>query len=244
MSIIEDLLALQSHDEYIRSLGGPISDIPARIAQEERKVAADAVFLAKAENEVKRLVLLIRDNELEISETKDRIQKIKIDSALVKKTEAFNAIRKELDDAERRLISLTAKDADDRILLYGAQKYAAECAAKLDEVKTAVDSYVAELNVKLADYQTKYDAAVKKREEMLKPFDAPATRRFLSYYERISTKRWPVLLEVSANNVCSGCHMNLPPSKLQEAVKNSKLADTPAKMTVVACDYCGRILYK
>ena len=244
MSVIEDLLALQSHDEIIRSLEGPIQDIPTRIAQEKRKAETEAGFLAKAEDEVKRLILIVRDNELEISATKDRIQKIKIESATVKKVETFNIIKKDLEDAERRLSSVTAKDTDDRMLLDGAQKYAAVCVAKLAEVQTAVNAYAAELEAKLADKQARLAEAKREREELVKPFAAPATRRFLAYYERISTKRWPVLLEVSPNNVCSGCHMNLPPSKLQEAVKNSKVADTPGKMTVVACDYCGRILYK
>ena len=244
MSVINDLLALQSHDEIIKSLEGPIQDIPARIAQEKRKVETEAAFLAKAEDEVKRLILMVRDNELEISAAKERIQRIKIESATVKKVETFNAIKKDLDETERRLSSLTAKDTDDRMLLDGAQKYAAECAVKLAEVRAAVDTYTAELETILADKQARLEQAKTERLELVKPFAAPATRRFLAYYERISTKRWPVLLEVSPSNVCSGCHMNLPPSKLQEAVKNSMVADTPVKMTVVACDYCGRILYK
>ena len=244
MSVIEELLALQCHDEIIRSLEGPIQDIPNRIAQEKRKAEAEAVFLAKAENEVKRLILAVRDNELEISATKDRIQRIKIESASVKKVETFNIIKRDLEDNERRISSLTAKDTDERMLLDGAQKYAAECASRLAEVRGAVDAYTAELEQKLADKTARLEEAKAKRLELVRPFAPPATRRFLSYYERIATKRWPVLIEVSHNNVCSGCHMNLPPSKLQEANKNSMVADNPVKMTVVACDYCGRMLYK
>ena len=244
MNVIEDLLALQSHDEVIRSLEGPISDIPKRCEQEQKKVAAEQAFLEKAENEVKRLILVARDNELEISDVKERIQKIKIDSATVKKVEAFNAIKKELDEAEMRLKALLNKDTDDNSLLEGAQKYSAECAVKLGEVKTVVDAYVAELQAKLDGFQAKFDQAMKERAEMVKPFELPAAKRFLAYYDRLKSKRWPVLIEVNSGNVCSGCHMNLPPSKFQEAFKNTKLTDNPAKMVVVACDYCGRILYK
>jgi len=244
VSVIEELLALQNHDEIIRGLEGPIQDIPNRISQEIRKAETEAAYLAKAENEVRRLILAVRDNELEISATKDRIQRIKIESASVKKVETFNIIKRDLEENERRISSLTAKDTDDRMLLDGAQKYAAECAAKLAEVSETVNAYTAELKAKLADKTARLEQAKTARLELVKPFATPATRRFLAYYERIATKRWPVLIEVSPNNVCSGCHMNLPPSKLQEANKNSMVADNPVKMTVVACDYCGRMLYK
>lgn len=244
MNVIEDLLALQSHDEIIRNLEGPIADIPERCGQEQKKIAAEEAFLAKAADEVKRLVLLARDNELEIARIKERIQKIKIDSATVKKAEAFNAIKKELDEAERALAALVEKDTDDNMLLEGAQKYSAECAAKVEEVKSVVNAYVSELEAKLAGLQAKYEQAMAERKELLARIDTPATRRFLAHYERLKTKRWPVLIEVNPGSACSGCHMSLPPSKFQEAIKNTKLKDDPAKMAVVACDYCGRMLYR
>ena len=78
----------------------------------------------------------------------------------------------------------------------------------------------------------------------LAPLDVPEKRRFLSYYERLSKKCFPVVFRVREGNGCPGCHMVLPPSKMQEAQRNAMLADTPGKMNVVACDYCGRLIFK
>ena len=64
-------------------------------------------------------------------------------------------------------------------------------------------------------------------------------------YERLGKKYWPVVMHLGAGEkCCPGCHMSLPPSKLQEAQRNSQLEDDPAKMKTVACDYCGRLVFK
>ena len=58
---------------------------------------------------------------------------------------------------------------------------------------------------------------------------------FLLYYERVSTKRWPVVVPLTNDGVCDGCHMKQPPFVEQMVQHNTDL---------VACTMCGRILYR
>jgi len=93
-----------------------------------------------------------------------------------------------------------------------------------------------------AALSTRLDDARLRRAAMAKPLDVPATRKFLMYYDRLRKSRWPVLIRLDAG-VCTGCHMQLPPAKQQDAMKNAVTATDPAKMAIVACDFCGRMIH-
>lgn len=242
MSVIVDLLALQDHDEVIKELERPVKDIPVRCMQELKKVEAEREDLSKAENEVKRLKLESMNDEVEISEIKETIQKFKIQSASLKTNTECAAMNAQIVRATENLKAAESKKIDDELGTEKAQSYKNECQARFDEVKRESDEYISELNGRLAEYQARLDEAMVARVEKVKPLDIPATKRFLMYYERLRKNRWPVLIRLS-ENVCTGCHMSLPPSKQQEAIKNAKLAEDPARMTIVACDFCGRIVY-
>ena len=96
-----------------------------------------------------------------------------------------------------------------------------------------------------ADTDSRPAASPWVRAAFVAPLDVPEKRKFLSYYERLGKKYWPVVMHLGASDkCCPGCHMSLPPSKLQEAQRNAKLAEEPAKMKTVACDYCGRLVFK
>ena len=98
--------------------------------------------------------------------------------------------------------------------------------------------------VPIVEAQEKLLAAQAVRDEKARPLQEPGKRRFLDYYDRLRKKYFPVVFRVREGNSCPGCHMVLPASKMQQAQRNAKLADTPEKMNLVACDYCGRLIFK
>ncbi len=242
MSVIDDLLALQDHDEVIKELEGPVKDIPVRCNQELKKIEAERQDLDKAEDEVKRLKLESMNAELEISQFKESIQKFKIQSATLKTNLECTAMNAQITKATEDLKDAELKKLNIELKTEKAQAYANECRARYDEVKRESDEYISELEGRLVEFQASLADAMILRVKKVKPLEIPATKRFLMYYERLRKNRWPVLIRLS-EHVCSGCHMSLPPSKQQEAIKNAKLADDPARMTIVACDFCGRIVY-
>ena len=242
MSVIDDLSALQDLDGIIRELQQQANDIPARRIQELGKISAESDELAKAKEEVNRRIMGTRSDEVQISEIKETVNKFKTQQMTLKTNVEFAAMNTQIAKADESLKAAESKLIDDQINIEPAEKFLAECQSRYNEAKAEVDEYVRHLDERLAVIQKKLDDALVVRAEKVKPLDAPATRKFLMYYERLRKSRWPVLIKLT-NNVCTGCHMELPPSKQQEARKNSMMAVEPAKMMIIACDFCGRIVY-
>jgi predicted nucleic acid-binding Zn-ribbon protein len=67
--------------------------------------------------------------------------------------------------------------------------------------------------------------------------------QFMLYYERLRTKRWPVVTMLTEDEVCDGCHLKQPPSAKQLVKQNASNAEKGGRMRIVACNMCGRILY-
>ncbi|HSE84091.1 MAG TPA: C4-type zinc ribbon domain-containing protein, partial [Thermodesulfobacteriota bacterium] len=55
----------------------------------------------------------------------------------------------------------------------------------------------------------------------------------LSMYERVKRKNGIALVEAK-NEVCTGCHMNIPPQLFNEVLTSSR---------IIQCPNCQRILY-
>ena len=64
------------------------------------------------------------------------------------------------------------------------------------------------------------------------------------YYERLRTKRWPVVVSLTHDGVCDGCHLVQPPSVGQMADANARNGEFGKPQRIVACTMCGRILYR
>ncbi len=64
------------------------------------------------------------------------------------------------------------------------------------------------------------------------------------YYERLRTKRWPVVVPLTHDGVCDGCHLVQPPSVAQMVDANAKHGEEGKPQGIVACTMCGRILYR
>lgn len=242
VSVIDDLLALQEHDETIRELEGPVKDIPTRCELEQKKIDSERAEFDRATEEVKRLKLQCMNDEVAISEFKETVLKFKIQSATLKTNAECAAMNAQIAKAEDSLNMAELRKEANELATEKGQSYADECQSRFEEVEKEVGEYISSLQKRLADIQNRLDTALVDRAAKVKPLDVPATKRFLMYYERLRKNRWPVLIRLH-ENVCTGCHMSLPPSKQQQAIKNSLLADDPAKMTIVACDFCGRIVY-
>jgi len=97
-----------------------------------------------------------------------------------------------------------------------------------------VDGYVAELDARLAEVKAEIDGLMKEREAKADAV-SKSNPKFLLYYERQRTKRWPVVVTLNHDGVCDGCHMKQPPF-VDQLVQHNK--------DLVACTMCGRILYR
>ena len=125
--------------------------------------------------------------------------------------------------------------------LPSAQARIADAQARYDAEKGGVDRFCAEIDERIAAVQAELVEAQKARVEAAKTVTDP---KFLLYYERLRTKRWPVVVALTHDGVCDGCHLVQPPSVGQLADANLRNGEAGRPQSIVACTMCGRILYR
>ncbi len=242
MSVIDDLKALQELDGIIRELEQQANDIPIRRQQELDKIKLERDDFTRAEEAVQVLKDEVARGESYIAELKETIHKFKLQIPSLKTQAALDAMQSQISKTENDFKDAELSAIETHLKIEPAEQYANECKARYEEAKAEIEDYIAELDSRLADVEERLEAALEKRLEKVTPLDNPATKRFLLYYNRLKGRRWPVLAKLD-ENVCSGCHMELPPAKQQEVHRYVSMANEPAKMIIVTCDFCGRIVF-
>ncbi len=244
MSVIDQLLDLQEQDSVIKSLEKQVHDIPKRRKLEQEKLEDYKRELDQARETLERTQKVEAQSQLDSDQQAAQIAKYEKQRQEVKTNNEYAALGRQIDSCRRVKAEYDERVAKAREHIEAVQENIAMFEARLAEESAQVESYVDELRAQLVEAQEKLLAAQEVRDEKAKPLQEPGKRRFLDYYDRLRKKYFPVVFRVREGNGCPGCHMVLPASKMQEAQRNAKLADTPEKMNLVACDYCGRLIFK
>ena len=244
MSVIDELLDLQEQDSVIKSLEKQVHDIPKRRKLEQEKLDDYRRELDQARETLEKAERIEASSRMD-AETQDaQIAKYEKQRQEVKTNNEYAALGRQIESCRRIRAEYEERAEKARAHIADVQESIAMFEARLAEESAQVEGYVAELRSQLVEAQERLLAAQEARDEKARPLQAPEKRRFLDYYDRLRRKYFPVVFRVRSGNGCPGCHMVLPASKMQEAQRNAKLADTPEKMNIVACDYCGRLIFK
>jgi hypothetical protein len=230
VSVVQPLLDLQEIDGRIRDLQKEIRDIPHRKAQEQERLNGAREALVRAQADHKNAQLRVNEADLEVKARRDKIQAIKQNQVLLKTNKEFQMFNLEIAKIEGEIDSYEARQLAAMDDVIPVKLRLAEADAKLKEEQTVVDGYVAELTERMAAMREALAAAEAERAEAAKK----VTPHFMLYYERLRTKRWPVVVSLQPDCVCNGCHLVQPPSVGQMVRRNQG---------IVACQMCGRILY-
>ena len=231
MSLVQPLLDLQEIDGRIREFQKEIRDIPKRKAQEQERLNGARETLARVKLEFKNAQLKVNEAESEILAQREKIQSLKQNQVLLKTNKEFQLYNLEIAKIEGVIESFEARQVIAMDAVIPVKHSVAEAESRLLEETEVIEGYVAELDKRLAELKASLDLAEAERTEALKRVDPKS----LLYYERLKTKRWPVIVALDLNeNVCKGCHLIQPPSIKQMVRRNQGL---------VPCQMCGRILY-
>lgn len=230
MSVVQPLLDLQEIDGRIRDLQQELRDIPQRKVQEQERLNGAREALARAQAELKNAQLRVNEAELEVKARRDKIQSLKQNQVSLKTNKEFQLFNLEIAKIEGEIDSYEARQLAAMDDVIPVKHRVAEAEAKLKEEQAVVNGYVAELDARLAVVQGELTAAEAVRVEAAKK----VSPQFMLYYERLRSKRWPVVVSLGTDCVCNGCHLVQPPSVGQMVRRNQGL---------VPCQMCGRILY-
>ena len=103
--------------------------------------------------------------------------------------------------------------------------------ARLDEESVGVNAYIAELDERLAETTAAHVEELENRKACAQKIPPD----MLAKYDRLRTRRWPVIVQLTVDDVCDGCHMKQPPAVAQMVSHNDR---------IVGCSECGRLLYR
>ncbi len=149
----------------------------------------------------------------------------------LKNNQEFRAMEKEIEGVTKSI-----RQMEDRILeimetVEAAQSDVKVCEESLKAEENSVKHEIVAIDVRANDINTELEDVKKARALLASELDAT---RIAQYDRMFRNKKDKVLVAVEDNGTCGGCHMKLPPYICHDARK---------QLEVVACGYCGRMLY-
>ena len=241
MTIVEALIGLQEVDGRIRELEIELKDLPRRKALEMARLSGVSADLQAAKASEDYVNGRVKDLESNAQELKNKLQQLKTTQAGLKTNKEYQDFSIQIDMVNHDLETIENSQIAAMDDLPSAQARIAEAQAKYDAEKGGVDRFCAEIDERIAAVQAELAEAQKERVEAAKAVNDP---KFVLYYERLRTKRWPVVVALTHDGVCDGCHLVQPPSVGQLADANARNGEAGKPQSIVACTMCGRILYR
>lgn len=227
---LKSLLHLQELDLKIERLKSREIEIPKQKGKFEihRKRLADE--LAEREQVCKSLLLEQRECEKDIEQKQAQIGKYDSQLFAVKKNEEYQALlheiemlKKQVALKEERILNIMVEIDDAR--------------ARLEEDKNRISCEQREIDQQCGEIDAELAEAVAERtdlEAQRVPITEQVEAKLLTQYKRIRmSKRTGAAVVPLNGEVCTGCHMHVPPQ-----VANEVLAGE-----LRSCAQCGRLLY-
>ncbi|MBQ1568366.1 MAG: hypothetical protein IIZ70_00515 [Kiritimatiellae bacterium] len=240
MSVIEALMDLQEVDGRIRELEVELKDLPKRKALETARLTGVSVDLQAAKAGEMQANERVKTYEADAQALKDKIRQLKMTQTGLKSNKEYQQYSVQIDLLSHDLETTENNQLAAMDDIPSAEHRTQEAQAKFDAEKGKVDEVCAEYDARIARAQAELDECQKERAEKAKSVENP---EFKLYYERLRTRRWPVVVPLTGDNVCDGCHLVQPPSVAQLVKANAQNAAVGKPVRIVACAMCGRILY-
>ncbi len=240
MTVVESLIELQEVDGRIRELEVELKDLPRRKALEMARLSGVSADLQAAKAGQEYANQRVKGYEADAQALKDKIQQLKTTQAGLKSNKEYQQYSIQIDLVSHDLEATENNQLAAMDDLPSAEKRINEAQAKFDAEKGGVDAFCAEIDERIASVKAELEECKKDRAEKARSVNDP---KFMLYYERLRMKRWPVVVPLTHDGVCDGCHLVQPPSVGQLVSANAKNGAEGKPQSIVACTMCGRILY-
>jgi predicted nucleic acid-binding Zn-ribbon protein len=223
------LYSLQQVDHDLREIQEMKGDLP-RIVEELQARADEMKEKLNALNATIKESKVARERaDTEILGLVEKVEKYKSQQLNVKSNKQYDALTREIENAEQRSLLL--------------QKGMDEAEGRLHLAKTDSDALkiqMEELNEELKERQKELKGVNKEHEkEELKlthereKIVVRLDKEDLDRYDRILNAKGGMAVVPVKRNACGGCFSRVPPQKILELRKNSRIH---------VCEQCGRIL--
>lgn len=230
LPIIEKLLILQDRDKKLRLLRVELKRAPLERQQLEARMAGTSKALEDARHKGKQIEVERKDLETQVKQKRDQIARYQTQKFQTRKNDEFQALSHEIERAEADIRKLEDRELD---LMEAAEQQKASVAAAEKEAataKSAVTSQLADLDTKVQTLEKQAADLEAERARLIEGVDEDTVD---TYNHLIKNKGDNPVVGLE-HGICGGCHMKVTPSTLSKV---------RAKLSVVNCENCSRMLY-
>lgn len=223
------LYSLQRIDLSLDEVQEMKGDLPHVVADLQQRLQKKETQKRELEEFAKKSLVLRDQNDLEIIALKEHIEKYKSQQFQVKTNRQYDALGREADAAQEKIIRLEQEmeitEGKAGIAKVDAEKLSPE----LDELKAELEEKQKELALVNKEHEEEELRLKHEREKIVVRLD----KNDLRMYERIRKAKNGKAVVPVRRNACGGCFNRVPPQAVVELRKNSKLW---------ICEHCGRII--
>ena len=228
---LESIYALQKKDRRLIKLMREIRDIPQRKSDIEAQLAGSAQKLETAIDSRMHTEASLKDLEVEVESLKEKILKYKQQQMEATTNDQYRAFVKEIGGVEREISGLEDKEIALMEALEKSKAIVAECEEKLGGEKAGIADELGELDARSAELTEQLEHMKADRARAAEQCDKAVLQKYMRI---MNNKRDFAVVMVEPGGHCGGCHMKLPPQVTNDARNPTK---------IVACNFCGRIVY-
>ena len=212
MTVVQSLIDLQEVDGRIRELELELKDLPRRKALETARLSGVSADLQAAKANLEYANRRVKGYEEDAKALREKIQQLKTTQAGLQSNKEYQQYSVQIDLVSHDLETTENSQIAAMDDIPSAEARVTEAQAKYDAEKGGVDSFCAEIDERIAAVKAELSEAQAERADKAKLVTDP---KFMLYYERLRTKRWPVVVPLTHEGVCDGCHLVQPPSVAQ-----------------------------
>jgi predicted nucleic acid-binding Zn-ribbon protein len=224
------LVELQNAEADVLSLKNKKIELPRTkdFLMSEMK-GQEEQFETKKE-ELEKLRQEHKHQEAHLTMSAEKIKKAKGRLIEVKTNKEYEATLKEIETIKES----SSKIEDEIIRILDKMEQLTEIVAAEDKQvaagKCEYENQAAQIEKDLCNIDARLEEKIRMQDSIRKKIDSTLLKKF----DLIKTRRNGYAVVAAWNEVCSGCHMNIPPQMYNDLRKSDAL---------ILCPHCSRILY-
>ena len=230
---VKALLELQELDISVAKLEATLAGIPVREAETKKMYQSESEASDAAKKGVQDIELTIRRLEGEISSFKTQKENFQAKTSLIKNNDEYRAALLQIEQCDKAISEAEDKQLVAMDELEAARKVFADRNATLQEAKKKAESVFAALETEKANCQKEIAALSARRPDLAAAVEPAVLKR----YDRLRTAKNnhptnPCFVPADDGN-CGRCHLTVTAQEHNDTLKGK----------VVACNFCGALLY-
>jgi len=229
--LLKLLVDLQQRDSLILEKRRFIDKVPLRIFEVDEPLKKTKLELENIKKKNEAALRKKKEKESELSETQEKIRKMKARISDLKTNKEYQAYQKEIEGCEKEITAIedVILQLMEEIDAVSKEQKAKEAAVNAEIQK--IDAFKAELDAEVVKNERELALLKQERAGTVARIDPDV---YKTYMRILLDSGDGVAVTTARDELCSGCDMNIPPQLYVEIRKNQEL---------LQCPQCRRILY-